>query len=122
MRKAILEGLVPEFASPAPFSNQMIQPQAFGRSSGAVVGNNLMMAVNQRPGNGNHQMMSRGNGGQLVVAGSVVGQWGGNYGMATPAGGPHQLGGGCGMMGMARGRGGGSGGGSSGGYRRNNRN
>jgi hypothetical protein len=127
MRKAILEGLVPEFAS-TPFSNQMVH-QSFGRSGSAPANNTgsgmMMPAVNQRAGSGGHPaagMMSRGGGGQLVVAGSVVGQWGGNYGVATPAGGPHQHNSGMaagvgGMMG-SRGRGGGQGGG----YRRNGRN
>jgi hypothetical protein len=110
MRKAILEGLVPEFAS-TPFTNQMIQQQqqaaAFGRSAAAA---GQMMAVNQRAavhnGMGGGGMMARSGGGQLVVAGSVVGQWGGNYGVATPAGG------------RARG----AAGQGSGGYRRNIRN
>ena len=91
MRKAILEGLVPEFAT-TPFSNQMVQ-QAFGRSGSAGTNSaGLMMTMGQR-GSGNNSgggatgMMARG--GQLVVAGSVVGQWGGNYGVATP----HQHGG-----------------------------
>lgn len=117
MRKAILEGLMPEFAS-TPFSNQMVQ-QAFGRGGPANSnGNGLMMAMGHqhRPGgNSGPAMMARG--GQLVVAGSVVGQWGGNYGVATP----HQHGGmGDGMM-MGGGGGRGRGQGGSG-YRRNGRN
>jgi hypothetical protein len=69
MRKAILEGLVPEFAS-TPFTNQMIQQQqqqaAFGRSAAAA---GQMMAVNQRAavhnGMGGGGMMARSGGGQL---------------------------------------------------------
>ena len=114
MRKAILEGLVPEFAT-TPFSNQMVQ-QAFGRSGSAGTNSaGLMMTMGQR-GSGNNS-----GGGQLVVAGSVVGQWGGNYGVATP----HQHGGmavagghgGDGLMMGGRGRSGGQGG-----FRRNGRN
>ena len=123
MRKAILEGLVPEFAT-TPFSNQMVQ-QAFGRSGSAGTNSaGLMMTMGPRgsgtnSGGGATGMMARG--GQLVVAGSVVGQWGGNYGVATP----HQHGGmavagghgGDGLMMGGRGRSGGQGG-----FRRNGRN
>jgi hypothetical protein len=111
MRKAILEGLVPEFSS-TPFSNQMVQ-QAFGRAGHNT--NGLMMSMGQQRANTAAGMMARG--GQLVVAGSVVGQWGGNYGVATPhqhQAGMAMAGGGDGIQMASRGRGGG--------FRRNGRN
>jgi hypothetical protein len=83
MRKAILDGLVPEFSG-SPFSGPA---QPFGNMNkmnmmnmNSMLNQNKMnMMMNQRPGMMQTQgMMSRG--GQLVVAGSVVGQWGGNFG------------------------------------------
>ena len=109
MRKAILEGLVPEFAN-APLPNLMGNITGMGNMGGGMgymggmgnmgnmggVGNmggmggmggmynmggvnrmgyggQMMASMNQ-----NRSMVARG--GQLVVAGSVVGQWGANFG------------------------------------------
>ena len=80
MRKAILDGLVPEFSG-SPFS---VPGQAFGNMNKMNINsmfnqNKMNMMMNQRPGMMQNQgMMARG--GQLVVAGSVVGQWGANFG------------------------------------------
>lgn len=81
MRKAILDGLVPEFST-SPF---MTTPSGFGSQNkinmnNAMMNQNKMNMMNQRPGMNlmNQGMLARG--GQLVVAGSVVGQWGANFG------------------------------------------
>lgn len=86
MRKAILDGLVPEFSgSPFPgpgqaFGNMNKMNMVNINNMNSMFNQNKMnMMMNQRPGMMQNQgMMSRG--GQLVVAGSVVGQWGGNFG------------------------------------------
>ena len=87
MRKAILDGLVPEFSN-TPFALNTTTNFAGNKINNAMMMNqnkmNMMMNQQQRNINSmvqqqqNQGMLARG--GQLVVAGSVVGQWGANYG------------------------------------------
>jgi len=73
MRKAILDGLVPEFST-SPFAGN----QAFANMNKTNLNMNMNNMMNQNKVN--IMMNPRSNGGQLVVAGSVVGQWGGGGG------------------------------------------
>ena len=105
MRKAILDGLVPEFSS-SPFA-AATNPSTFGLNKMSMNNmnnvllnqNKMNMMMNGRPGGLNlvpgQGMMSRG--GQLVVAGSVVGQWGANFGGGRGGGGGMSRGGGRGV-------------------------
>jgi len=89
MRKAILDGLVPEFSS-APYSNMAnAQQPPFGSFKSNMnpintfmlsQSNKLSMVVNNQQRAANQQQGLVARGGQLVVAGSVVGQWGANFG------------------------------------------
>jgi len=90
MRKAILDGLVPEFSS-APYSNMAnAQQPPFGSFKSNMnpmntfmlsQSNKLSMVVNNQQRAANQQQQGLvARGGQLVVAGSVVGQWGANFG------------------------------------------
>jgi len=105
MRKAILDGLVPEFSN-VPFPGMLGSPAGQfppGKQNYMLQQNKVNMMMNMAgnmglggtggppfmrgPGSGPPHpqsaagMMARGGGGgKLVVAGSVVGQWGTNYG------------------------------------------
>jgi len=140
MRKAILDGLVPEFST-APYNSMANPHQPFGnfKSSPSPINsfmlsqNKLNMMMNQQhhqrqssmnmqqQGGPGQSLMARG-GGQLVVAGSVVGQWGANFATGGGGGGHHHSGrtginNNNGGVGCGGNRGGGGGGG---GIRNNN--
>jgi len=107
MRRAILEGLLPEFSAynvpPAMMhqnmnmgnSMNMNMNRNMGMNMNMNMGMNRNMAMNMNPWGPNTRgmggpggLMARG--GQLVVAGSVVGQWGANWGRGGPMGAGHQ--------------------------------
>ena len=84
-RTAILEGLVPDHSKPAMMNNMNFRQNmggmgpgtwSGGRGFGSPFGGGMRMGGMGRGMGGG--MMARG--GKLVVAGSVVGQWGPNFG------------------------------------------
>ena len=80
MRTAILEGLVPDYNKPIP---NLLAMGGMNRPMGPMWNNRGF------PG-GPMGGMGEGRGGQLIVAGSVVGQWGTNYGQTRGWAGPAQ--------------------------------
>merc|ERR1719341_1692574 len=91
MRRAILEGLLPEFSAynvpPAMMHQNMNIGNSMNMNMNRIMGMNMNMNMgtnmnpwgpNTRGMGGPGGLMARG--GQLVVAGSVVGQWGANWG------------------------------------------
>ena len=75
MRTAILEGLVPDYNKSIP---NLLGMGNMNRHMGPMCNNNRGFSA-PFPGG---PMGGMGRGGQLIVAGSVVGQWGANYGHA----------------------------------------
>merc|ERR1719234_2952933 len=101
MRRAILEGLLPEFSAYNVPPAMMHQNMNIGngmnmnRNIGMNMNMNRNMGMNMNPWGPNTRgmggpgggLMARG--GQLVIAGSVVGQWGANWGRG--GGGGHMM-------------------------------
>lgn len=81
MRTAILEGLVPDYNKPIP---NLLAMGGMNRPMGPMWSNNNRVFGGPFPGG----PMGAGRGGQLIVAGSVVGQWGTNYGQTRGWAGP----------------------------------
>ena len=81
MRTAILEGLVPDYNKPIP---NLLAMGGMNRPMGPMWSNNNRGFGGPFSGG----PMGAGRGGQLIVAGSVVGQWGTNYGQTRGWAGP----------------------------------
>ena len=81
MRTAILEGLVPDYNKPIP---NLLAMGGMNRPMGPMWSNNNRGFGVPFPGG----PMGAGRGGQLIVAGSVVGQWGTNFGQTRGWAGP----------------------------------
>lgn len=83
MRKAILDGLVPEFSNAttsSPFNQNFAAKSSYNMNMMNTIMNQNQVNMMMNPRLGMGMSSSANSGGQLVVAGSVVGQWGGANG------------------------------------------